>query len=231
MIIAFVPGAGGNRYLQMLLGNAWTKNGTSYDLVNRQWYEHRYLLTPITFSPGTHTLTHCMNSKLIQSVFPGQDILFIKSSVKNSLRREWVLHGHDRYLQRVDTTSVSILEHYNSFKDPSWPEISSVELLQSLPSDIMDEVNKDYESVIQKQINPQTKLEKLTQECIQKINSAYENITWHKDYYIRYPQDFSLASQIIDIDTDQDEFSVFMRKELSMYSSEFFDKVWSTVYE
>jgi hypothetical protein len=231
MIISFYPGAGGSRYLQLLLGKDWTRHGVSYDNTNQQQVDHRYLLRSTTIKKDGHILTHCINSKLIQSTFPNQEIIFIKSGLKESLRREWALHGHNRYISTVNHDTISKLEHYNAVKDPSWPEISTVSMLDSLPKNILDEVNKNYQTIVKKQINPQTKLEYLTQDCVTKIHSAYENISWHQNYYNQYPEDFSLAHQIIDIDNDQTDFTIFMRKELKLYPSEFYDKVWATIYE
>jgi hypothetical protein len=231
MIIAFYPGAGGNRYLQMLSGKDWTKHRVSYDFKNHQEIAHRYLLTDSSTLQSGHILTHCMNSDLIRKKLSAQDIVFIKSNCKSSLRREWMLHGYDRYMNTVDHNTLSRIEHYNAIKDPTWPEINSLSMLECLPGNILQEVNKDYESLSHKITNPQTKIEQLTQECVTKIQSAWENIVWHKNYYTQYPEDFALAKHVIDIDQDQNEFATFMRQELGLYHSEFYDKAWSAIYE
>lgn len=231
MIIAFYPGAGGNRFLQLMLGNNWNQHGVSYDKLNQQELSHRYLLTGVAIKADGHILTHCMNSQLIQSKFPGQSIVFIKSERQKSLCREWMLHGHSRYMSTVDHSTLPRLEHYNAVRDPSWPEISSLSKLESLPANILDEVNNDYQRLVQKKVSPETKIEKLTLECVEKIHSAYENIVWHKNYYNQYPEDFSMAHQIINIDHDQTEFSIFMKQELALYFSELYNKAWSVIYE
>jgi hypothetical protein len=64
-----------------------------------------------------HTLTHCVNSRRIAEVFPGQDIMFIKSDLQASLRREWLLHGHKRFVDRQIKKDVSRLCHYEAIKD------------------------------------------------------------------------------------------------------------------
>jgi len=64
MIIAFYPGAGGNRYLQRLLGNDWTQPDTSYDLKTTQLFSHRYLLDHVPQTDSPHILTHCMNKQV-----------------------------------------------------------------------------------------------------------------------------------------------------------------------
>jgi hypothetical protein len=234
MIIAFYPGGGGNRYLQLLSNNDWSQHGVSYDKTNQQDFEHRYLLNPGSIKKNkknNHILTHCMNSKMIKKLWPDQEILFIKSNLKKSLCREWTLHGHDRYVSTVDHTAIPRLEHYNAIRDQHWPEISSVSMLKTLPVDILKEVNQNYNLIIKQQGSSKTKLEKLTQDCVIKIESCYEDIVWHKDYYHQYPEDFSSAQQVIDIDTDKNEFAVFMREELALYPSEIYDKTWSIIYE
>jgi hypothetical protein len=40
------------------------------------------------------------------------------------------------------------IEHYNSFKDPSWPNVETLAELEKLPEHIKKEVNDDYERII-----------------------------------------------------------------------------------
>jgi hypothetical protein len=231
MIIGYYPGAGGNRYLQRQLGNSWDKFNISYDNINHgQLFQHRYLIDSILSKPLTHTLTHCMNSQRIAEVFPGQEMVFIKSSLKLSLRREWILHGHTRFVNRQIKKDVSRLLHYQAIKDSTWPEINNVEQLNQLPAHIMREVQTDYANVIDQKIDTPGVLESITQECLDKINSAYEIITWHKNYYNSWPSDFSQAKLVIDCDKDQDDFCVFMTQEFDLYHSDIFDAVWKAVY-
>jgi hypothetical protein len=231
MIIAFYPGAGGNRYLQKLLGNGWAKPHRSYDLANaEQRYEHRYLIDSTKHPASQYTLTHCMNSKRIQQVFPGVPIVFINSGLQASLQREWVLHGHQRFVNKNTAGTVPRLSHYVAIKDPQWPELDSEDQLDTLPLDILQEVKNDYTKVINASADdvPGVLLQ-LTRNIIGKINSAYEIITWHQQYYQTYPVDFSAATQIINIDTDDNEFSLVMKKEINLYQSEIFNDVWSKI--
>jgi hypothetical protein len=231
MIIAYCPGAGGNRYLQRLLGNSWDKFNTSYDNTNRdQLFQHRYLLDTVASNSLDHTLTHCMNSRQIAKVFPGQPITFITSNLQASLRREWILHGHKRFVDLQIQKDVSRLLHYQAIKDPTWPEINQVEQLSQLPAHILSEVQADYSKVIDQNIDVPVLLESMAQECLDKINSAYEIISWHKNYYNNWPMDFSQAEQVIDIDQGRDDFCVFMTQELDLYHSDIFDMVWKAVY-
>ena len=233
MIIAFYPGAGGNRYLQRLLGNEWTHPHTSYDQINTgQQYPHRYLLDHIPPAKSQHILTHCMNSQKIQETFPGQAMVFIKSNLQASLQREWVLHGHERFLNQMTKNSVSRLEHYWAYRAPGWPHIDCEDQIDQLPEHIKQEVDVDYAKVINGPVDlvPGI-LAKLTRTTIDKINSAYEIIQWHRDYYAQYPVDFRGAEQVIDIDAEHNEFCSLMQTELSRYQSEIFNQVWDAVNE
>jgi hypothetical protein len=233
MIIAFYPGAGGNRYLQHMLGNDWTQPHISYDQINTtQQYGHRYLSDHVSQTDSQHILTHCMNSQKIQQTLPGHAIVFIKSDLRASLQREWALHGHQRFLDRTQKHPVSRLDHYFAFKAPAWPNINSEDQIDQLPANIMQEVEIDYAKVVNNTINTVPGiLAQLTQNTIDKINSAYEIITWHLNYYDQYPVDFAGAEQVIDIDIDRNEFGVLMQTELYRYQSEIFNQVWDAVNE
>lgn len=233
MIIAYYPGSGGNRYLQKLLGKGWDKLNQSYDVNNlEQKYKYRYLIADVDQPTSAYTLTHCLNSDRIQQSLPGLPILAIKSDLKSSLRREWMLHGHQRYMDRFVKNSVSRLDHYRAIKDPNWPIIVDENEIDQLPADILNEIAEDYQRVINNNYNVPGLLTTITQSLIDKINSAYEIITWHKNYYSQhYPVDLSAAQHLIDIDRDDNEFSELMRNELSLYQSEIFDQVWDTINE
>lgn len=233
MIIAFYPGAGGNRYLQRLLGNEWTNPHTSYDLITTgQLYSHRYLLDHVPPTKSQHILTHCMNCQKIQQTFPGHSVVFIKSNLQISLQREWALHGHQRFQDRKIKNTVSRLEHYMAFRAPAWPKIDTEDQIDQLPEIIKQEVYADYDKVVNDTVVPvPSVLSQLTRNTVDKINSAYEIIQWHLDYYNKYPVDFSGAEQVIDIDADDNEFCQLMQTELSRYHSEIFNQVWSTIDE
>jgi hypothetical protein len=233
MIIAFYPGAGGNRYLQKLLGNEWTNPNTSYDRINTsQQYSHRYLLDCIPPTKSQYILTHCMNSQKIQETFPGHHVVFIKSNLQASLQREWVLHGHQRYLDQTPKHSVSRLEHYWAFRAPCWPDIDYEYQIDQLSENIKQELELDYAKVVNGPVDAVPgMLVQLTQNIINKINSAYEIIQWHLDYYDQYPVDFSCAQQVVNIDCDCNEFGALMQVELNRYQSEIFNQVWDTVHE
>jgi hypothetical protein len=128
--------------------------------------------------------------------------------------------------------SVSRLEHYVAFKAPAWPNIDSEDQIDQLPENIKQEVQSDYAKVVNNTIQTVPgKLVQLTQNTIDKINSAYEIIQWHRDYYNQYPVDFSGAEQVIDIDAECNEFGVLMQTELDRYQSEIFNQVWDTINE
>lgn len=230
MIIAYYPGSGGNRYLQKLLGNSWAELNKSYDAKNlEQQYKYRYLLTNEPALVTQHVLTHCMNSSHIEKLLLAQPLVFIKSDLKASLRREWILHGHQRYMNKCIKHTVSRLDHYNAFKDVSWPEITDESEIDMLPTNILQELRRDYSQVTNSTYNVNGKLTALTQNLIDKINSAYEIINWHNSYYQQYPEDMSAAEQIIDVNNDNSEFTKLMQQELNLYQSELFDQVWDSV--
>lgn len=232
MIIAFYPGAGGNRYLQRLLGNDWTQPNTSYDLKTTQLYAHRYLLGPVPQTESQYILTHCMNSQKIQQTFPGHAMVFITSDLKTSLQREWALHGHQRFLDQCPKSTVSRLEHYMAFRAPAWPDIVTEEQIDQLPENIKQEVEIDYVKVVNNTVHTVPGiLVQLTRDTVGKINSAYEIIQWHLDYYDQYPVNFAGAEQVIDIDADNNEFGALMQTELARYQSEIFNQVWDAVNE
>jgi hypothetical protein len=231
MVIAFFPGAGGNRYLQYLLSNDWKKHGISYDVKNQgQLFENRYLLSDTTDN-NEYILTHCLNSSKIQSVFPDKEIIFIKSDLKQSLKREWMLHGHARYAKKQIESVFPRVEHYQAYRSNNWPVVDSEEQLDCLPANILKEVTEDYKKLQYDTVNGPDTLTQLTKECIGEINSAYEIIKWHQQYYQNYAIDLSLAKQVIDIDTSDDEFAILMRVELSLYQNTIFDRVWDKINE
>lgn len=232
MIILFYPGAGGNRYLQKLLGKEWTTRHTSYDYKNfEQLFSHRYFLDTQLTLPinSTAILTHCMNIDAIKKINVSP-ITLIQSDLKKSLRREWALHGHDRFINKLKNIKSDMpkLEHYENFKDPEWPVIITADQILTLPDYIQQEVNDNYNKMINQQNNTESILFKLKEKYTNKIDSAYEIISWHIDYY-RDLVDFSFADKVVNIENDDDEFCSFMRDELEYYQSDLFDEVFAEI--
>jgi hypothetical protein len=232
MVIAFYPGAGGNRYLRMLTNQLWSELGQTYDFkVKNQHFRNRYLLHDKVYGTNNnqYTLTHCMNSYHIAKFFPSDSITFIKGDLKKCLQREWALAGHDRYKLEQPTKVLDRIEHYIAYKDNQWPEIHTLKELQDLPKVIMEEVNKDFEKVSQGNLQKSKTLQSVTNDLIVKANSAYETIKWHLEFYNDYKLDFSKNCEtIVDIENDDTEFANVMRAELKLYSSEIFDEIWRT---
>jgi organic radical activating enzyme len=107
MIIAFYPGAGGNRYYQYLTGTKEFTSHTTYDhLLKNQSFEYRYLTADSVLPNQDLILTHCVNVPLLSRLFPGHKITIIKSDLNNSLQREWYLEDRHR-----DKNMPSELEH------------------------------------------------------------------------------------------------------------------------
>jgi hypothetical protein len=173
-----------------------------------------------------------MNSQKIQETFPGHSVVFIKSDLQASLQREWALHGHERFIDQTTKNSVSRLEHYRAFRASGWPDIDHEDQIDQLPKNIKQEVKIDYAKVINGPVDTvPCVLTQLTRTTIDKINSAYEIIQWHLNYYNRYPVDFACAEQVIDIDSGHNEFGALMQAELNRYQSEIFKQVWDAVNE
>jgi hypothetical protein len=228
MIIAFYPGGGGNRYRQFLVGNDWKKFKVSYDEANSdQLFKYRYLTELSYHNDLPHILTHCMNSGVIKKLFPNNPIVVIKADLQTCLRREWMLHGHKLFMNNKIKNTVPRLDHYNAIKDSQWPMVYTEDQIDQLPDTILQEVMTNYKKITR--IDVPYNLLSLTQTLIDKINSAYEIVNWHFNYYQEKPVDFSQADTIIDIATGKDEFSLLMQQELELYPSEIFDQVWKVV--
>lgn len=58
------------------------------------------------------------------------------------------------------------------------------------------------------------------------IDSAFTAISWHSEYYQKYPMQVDDDTIMIDIATAHSEFGKIMRDELLRYQSPFFDLAW-----
>jgi hypothetical protein len=58
-----------------------------------------------------------------------------------------------------------------------------------------------------------------------QVGQIFDMIVWHHNYYAMYPEDWSSADEVIDIDTDPTEFGKVMRKELNN-TDPLFDLAW-----
>lgn len=231
MIIAFYPGAGGNRYLRMMQNLEWRQSHISYDIVNTgQDFTNRYLLDDAVNTNQDFILTHCLNITHLQNKIPGHDIVFVVGNLKLCLLREWHLAGHDRYLKKQTPQDLHRLEHYNAIKDQGWPVCVSLGDLDNLPKHILQEVDQDYKKIVKQQQPATDILSMLETSAINKVNSSYEIIKWHKEYYSTYPVEFSSKDTVIDIATGTDDFSITMQHELSWYNSEIFNDAWNKLY-
>ena len=223
MIIAFYPGAGGNKYLLSTQDKEWQCFERSYDQDINPPGSVKYLYHD--YQPDQNydvVLTHCLDTKLLRKIWPNRDITVILSDMQSCLRREWMLHGHDRYLGKVVNHLPDKSEFYNAIKDPSWPDIRSSADILLLPSAILEEVESSYLSMI----DFKDPLKLIKQKYINKIDSAMATITWHKDYYNQYPLDLAFCHNTVDI-SGETEFAKHMQKELQFYSSTIFDDCWN----
>jgi organic radical activating enzyme len=99
MIIAFYPGAGGNRYYHSLQGvTNFEKNKTYDHLLKTQEFQYRYLDQDSAGLPDQELiLTHCVNVPLLQQLFPNhKNIHVIVADLDLCIQREWWLEDQHR---------------------------------------------------------------------------------------------------------------------------------------
>jgi len=231
MIIAFYPGSGGNRYLRMIKNVEWQNFNQSYDfLVPGQTLKNRHLLDGADYSDQPYILTHCLNSPHLKKSFPDRKIVFIIGNLKSCLCREWVLAGHARFVKSEQSKKNNFdrLQHYYAFKDQEWPDCKSSEEIDKLPETILQEIKEDYKKNSKEIL---TGLDSVKKNILDKVDSSFENILWHKNYYEQYPIKIGADSEVIDISSGPSKFCQIMRQELNNYHSEIFDQVWNSIYE
>lgn len=231
MIIAFYPGAGGNRYLRMTQEQEWQLHGCSYDMtVRNQSADNRYIYANTKhYTTIDVILTHCMNTELIKSTWPNHAITVILADLQSCLRREWMLHGHERYSGKIDQTKIDRLDLYNAIKADSWPLAEHEQDIALLSGYIKQEFDIAYLKMIDS-VNPVDARGILKKEYLHQIDSACAQIKWHKDYYETYPLDLSFCDNVIDLQGSS-RFSHNMNKELSLYASDVFGRCWTVLYD
>jgi hypothetical protein len=231
MIISYYPGAGGNKYYRRMQNQEWQTFKKGYDVtVIDQFAKNRYPTDQFVtnHSRDETILTHCLNTALLRSVWPNHKITVIIADLQSCLRREWALFGHQRYLSRIKHTG-SKLELYRAIKDTHWPEVNCINDLDQLPANIILEVETEWRknTVNDEDVNPATALKK---QYANQIDSAIDEIVWHKNYYQTYPVDIAHADCIVNIAQDRDSFSLHMKHELNSYHNDLFNQCWNTVY-
>lgn len=231
MIISFYPGSGGNKYYQYTEQQEWQTFQKGYDLaVTDQRAKNRYPTADWTtdVSASGTILTHCLNSQLLRSIWPNHEITVIIADMQSSLRREWMLFGHQRYVVRVKDDN-SRLELYHAIKDSTWPDVVCAGDLENLPATVLQELDQEW-----RKNNPHTTaldpVSRLKKHYVDQIDSATSEIVWHKDYYESCPVDLTHASTIINVDQDQSDFAQHMKQEMTYYTSELFDQCWKNCH-
>jgi hypothetical protein len=127
--------------------------------------------------------------------------------------------------------NINRLEHYANYKDKKWPVANTIEQLESLPLQILQEVDLDFTSLNNNPDSDSLDLQQIVKNLSDKAEWAYEIINWHFQYYRDFPPDFlGNNATRVNIETDDTEFADVMRKELDMYHSEIFDEVWELVH-
>ena len=203
-VVAFYPGGGGNRYRRLLEGKSFSEPNRVYDdLFKDQSFVNRYLTRAPDVTGQRFVLTHCLNySHIVQQLNPSQ-VFVILTDFKKSLLREWKLNGFSLYQNRVvEDQPQQLINTYNAIKDPGWPDIDGV-----VPDQYMEEVVAKLQEF---KIND-------------TLDSAWETIKWHHEYYKQYPIEVGHATVVSDR-----AFNTVMDQELNSYHSDVFDFCWQT---
>lgn len=218
MVISYYPGAGGNRYYKFTNGAEYETLNMSYDTnVSDQKFVYRYLqdLGPHNVSNRV-TLTHCLNVPHIKAIITNHGpVVVLKSNMKKSLRRQWQLMKHVTITPQTENHKITI---YHNIQAAHWPVVTTLAEYYALHDDIKQEVEIKFNQSAEMQ----------TQDYAE-LDSAWQTIVWHHDYYQRYIPDFK-GARVIDIDTADNPFAHVMRQELDNYSNALFDTAWECYY-
>lgn len=226
MIIGYYPGAGGNRYYQYLKKLEFSTLGQAYDGITSNFFiksRGQYPDKLLKCCVDGDILCHAVNYQRIIESFGEHTVYIINADLKASLRREWSIKGKYKPMFQNNSGNYEkfILELYHAIKDISWPGISSLDEFYVLPNRIKNEVNMQVTKNLCYIQNDNT---------YNFLSSAFEAISWHIDYYNTFPLELGQGI-LVDINTDDTEFSRIMRNELSLYDDNIlFNFVWD-VYQ
>jgi organic radical activating enzyme len=123
MIIAFYPGAGGNRLYHYLKGKRDFSPLTTYDyLLKNQSFKYRYLTNYTVGLPDRDLiLTHCVNVPLLTKHFPNQqEIIVLVGDLNLCLRREWTLEEQYRdkdFTNKLEHATAALQYHHRYYTD------------------------------------------------------------------------------------------------------------------
>jgi organic radical activating enzyme len=123
MIIAFYPGAGGNRLYHYLGGKRDFSQFTTYDhLLKNQSFDYRYLTNDTVGLPDQDLiLTHCVNVPLLTKHFPNHsEIIVVVGDLNLCLRREWTLEEQYRdkdFTSKLEHASATLQYHHRYYTD------------------------------------------------------------------------------------------------------------------
>lgn len=225
MIIAYYPGAGGNKYLLRLKNLQWQTYGRYYDNQIEQSPFYRYLYNDSKVGvENDYILTHCVYTPLLKKLWPDKKITVLLFDLKLCLCREWMLMGHKDYVDQLP--SPDPLELYDAIRDSSWPTLTCVSDLDNLPCKIKKEFDEEYSTMI----NPTQPDEVLKKKYSVEIDSALANISWHKKYYGDYPLNLDYCDTLVNNDSASN-FVSHMQKELDLYRSQVYDDCWQQLHE
>ena len=205
-VIAFYPGGGGNRLRRYFENQKFDSIDCSYDQQYKdQTIENRYLISVASIPDSEFVLTHCLNYLHIVDVLSPKKVVMIKTDFKKSLQREWILHGATRYTHnQIKDKDKEFLTIYNSIKDTSWPECTNIDsILPAHKAEVIEHMKKF-------KYRPE-------------VESSWETIKWHHNYYNTYPVEVGNAELI-----DNNNFTNVIETELNRYNNEIFNFCWDT---
>lgn len=132
-VIAYFPGSGGNRLARYLLEKQWQHNQTSHshtgpDLITEINYNDSDTrpyptesMTLVQRPSYTIELTHCLDTALLLTHFPGRKIIKIKSHFVPSYNRCWQIwaqHLHEPEIIKKGpqwTMNMALEHHYQYY--------------------------------------------------------------------------------------------------------------------
>jgi hypothetical protein len=221
MLIGYYPGGGGNRYYQYSLGRDFDQPDVAYDSLVMLPCRGKYLNASGELKNQTYDtiLLHCVNYDRIHQETGRSDIVIIKSNLKDSLRREWSIKGKYKpmFFPEEVSDEAFLIELYDSIKDPTWPEITNFTEYKKLPNQIYQEVEVEFSK--NKALTSNTSTHNF-------LTVAYTAISWHHNFYSKYPLDPG-PTKLIDVDQDDSDFARVMRHELDLYKdNKLFNFAW-----
>ena len=167
----------------------------------------------ISFYPGAGG--HRLQNKLLNLEFDKPGAIYDVVGVDTPLRKY-------RYLDNLSTVNTPndliILTH-----------CMDVNLIKNIfPNRRIIQIVSDYKKSLRRQWTLMSR-DFQKENFSNVLDNAFVFIKWHNQYYKNYPI-AGQADEIINVNSDLDEFSVIMRNELNL-ESDIFDLAWDTYHQ